>query len=304
MSKKTILITGSNGLLGQKLVYLLHKNPTIQLVATARGPNRLPFTEGYSYYEMDITQPQQITQVLDEVRPDAIIHTAAMTNVDQCEGDKEGCWELNVKAVELLVENCERLGIYLCHVSTDFVFDGQDGPYLEEDTPNPISHYGLSKYKAEQIVQQAPIRWSIVRTVLVYGIVSDMSRSNIILWVKNSLEQQKAIQVVNDQFRTPTLAEDLAIGCWLITEKEAEGIFHISGKDFLTPYEMAIKTADFFSLDKNLITEVNASIFTQPAKRPPKTGFILDKAINTLGYNPVSFEEGIAILAKQVQALS
>jgi dTDP-4-dehydrorhamnose reductase len=138
---------------------------------------------------------------------------------------------------------------------------------------------------------------------LVYGIVSDMSRSNIILWVKKSLEEGKNIKVVTDQFRTPTLAEDLAQGCWLITDKEAEGIFHISGKDFLTPYEMAIKTADFFELDKSLISQANADNFTQPAKRPAKTGFVLDKAINILGYNPVSFEEGIAIVAEQVRTI-
>jgi dTDP-4-dehydrorhamnose reductase len=137
--------------------------------------------------------------------------------------------------------------------------------------------------------------------VLVYGIVSDMSRSNIILWVKKSLEEGKNIKVVTDQFRTPTLAEDLAKGCWLMTDKEAEGIFHISGKDFLTPYEMAIKTADFFHLDKSLISEADSSNFTQPAKRPPRTGFILDKAISVLGYNPVSFEEGIAIVAEQTE---
>jgi dTDP-4-dehydrorhamnose reductase len=135
----------------------------------------------------------------------------------------------------------------------------------------------------------------------VYGIVEDMSRSNIILWVKNSLEANKPIKVVTDQLRTPTLAEDLAMGCWLIVNQKAEGIFHISGKDFLTPYEMAIKTADFFQLDKSLISQVDSSNFTQPAKRPPRTGFILDKAVSVLGYNPVSFEEGIGILAEQMR---
>ena len=128
-----------------------------------------------------------------------------------------------------------------------------------------------------------------------------MSRSNIILWVKKSLEQQKPINVVIDQFRTPTLAEDLAMGCWLVVDKKVEGIFHISGKDFLTPYQMAIKTADFFQLDKSLITPVDSNNFTQPAKRPARTGFVLDKAVSVLGYNPVSFEEGIGILAGQIK---
>lgn len=300
MQKKKILITGSNGLLGQKLVLLLSQQSDIQLIATARGKNRLPFTDGYEYQEMDITNAEQVAGVIAETRPEAIIHTAAMTNVDQCEAEKELCWAMNVKAVEHLVEACEKHAIFLCHVSTDFVFDGTSGPYSEDAVPSPLSFYGWSKYAAEEVLRRSGCSWAITRTVLVYGIVSDMSRSNIILWVKKSLEEKKAIQVVTDQFRTPTLAEDLAKGCWLITNKKAEGIFHISGKDFLTPYEMAIKTADFFNLDKSLITPVDSSNFTQPAKRPARTGFILDKAIAVLGYNPVSFEEGIEILAEQI----
>jgi dTDP-4-dehydrorhamnose reductase len=300
VQKKKILITGSNGLLGQKLVLLLAQNTDIQLVATSRGLNRIDFTEGYDYQEMDITNAEQVAEVIEKVRPDAIIHTAAMTNVDQCEGEKDLCWAMNVKALEYLVEACEKHDIFLCHLSTDFVFDGESGPYSEEDKPNPISYYGWSKYAAEEVVKRSKCTWSIIRTVLVYGITNDMSRSNIILWVKKSLEAQKPIKVVTDQFRTPTLAEDLAMGCWLAVDKRAEGIFHISGKDFLTPYEMAIKTADFFNLDKSLISQVDAKNFTQPAKRPPRTGFLLDKAVAVLGYNPVSFEEGIQVLVGQI----
>ena len=303
MQIKKILITGSNGLLGQKLVSLLIQYPDIQLIASSRGKNRLPFTNGYEYQEMDITNAQQVAEVVEKVRPDVIIHTAAMTNVDQCEAEKELCWAMNVKALEYLTEACEKHIVFLCHLSTDFVFDGKSGPYSEEDKPSPISFYGWSKYAAEEVVKRSKCTWSIVRTVLVYGITNDMSRSNIILWVKNSLEQQKSIKVVTDQFRTPTLAEDLAMGCWLVVDKKAEGIFHISGKDFLTPYQMAIKTAEFFQLDKSLITPVDSSNFTQPAKRPARTGFVLDKAVSVLGYNPVSFEKGIEILAGQIKGV-
>jgi dTDP-4-dehydrorhamnose reductase len=128
-----------------------------------------------------------------------------------------------------------------------------------------------------------------------------MSRTNIILWVKKSLEEGKTIQVVTDQFRTPTLAEDLAMGCWLITKNHVQGIFNISGSDFLTPYEMAIKTAEFYNLPQELIQKADSSTFSQPAKRPLRTGFILDKAKSVLGYSPSSFNEGIAFMAKQVK---
>jgi dTDP-4-dehydrorhamnose reductase len=297
---KTILITGSNGLLGQKLVELLIQQPTIKVIATARGDNRLPFTEGYDYYSMDITNREEVMSVIEKTRPDAIIHGAAMTNVDQCESEKEACWSQNVTAVQYIAEICRKHDIFLCHVSTDFIFDGAAGPYTEDGEANPLSFYGWSKYAAEKLVQHSGIRWAIARTVLVYGIAYDMSRSNIILWVKKSLEEGKNIKVVTDQWRTPTLAEDLATGCYLIANQEAEGIFNISGKDLLTPYEMAIMTADYFELDKSLIAQADSSTFSQPAKRPARTGFVLDKARTVLGYEPRSFTEGIAILAEQL----
>lgn len=298
---KKILITGSNGLLGQKLVELLITQPHIQCIATARGANRLPFTEGYAYYSMDITDREQVNDVIAQVKPDVVVHGAAMTNVDQCEFEKENCWAQNVKAVEYIVEACQQHNIFLCHVSTDFIFDGTSGPYTEEGEANPLSFYGWSKYAAEKVVEHSKLRWAIARTVLVYGIAYDMSRSNIILWVKKSLEEKKNIKVVTDQWRTPTLAEDLAMGCFLIADQEAEGIFNISGKDLLTPYEMAIMTADYFGLDKSLIAQADSTTFTQPAKRPARTGFVLDKSQTVLGYAPHSFTEGIAILAGQLQ---
>lgn len=303
---KRILITGANGLLGQKLVGLLTQQPDIELIATARGDNRLPFSDGYTYRSMDITDRQQVLSVITDVRPNVVIHGAAMTDVDKCEVQKDDCWAQNVHAVEYIIEACRATSAFLLHVSTDFIFDGTAGPYDETAEANPISFYGWSKQAGEVAVRNAgragvPLRWAIARTVLVYGIAHDMSRSNIILWVKKSLEDGKNIKVVTDQWRSPTLAEDLAMGCYLIADKEAEGIFNISGKEVLTPYEMAIKTADYFGLDKSLIAQADASTFTQVARRPPRTGFILDKSRMVLGYDPHTFEEGIAVLAKQLK---
>jgi dTDP-4-dehydrorhamnose reductase len=297
--EKKILVTGSNGLLGQKLIGILKGKENIQLFATAKGKNRLPQSNDYTYLTMDITNEHEVKSIIKKVKPDVIIHTAAMTNVDQCETERALCWKMNVDAVAYLVEACTENNSFLIHLSTDFIFDGKNGPYDENASPNPISYYGESKLAAEQIILASNIKWAIARTVLVYGIVADMSRTNIILWVKKSLEDGKTISVVTDQFRTPTLAEDLAMGCWQIAENEVHGIFNISGKDFLTPYEMAIKTANFFGLDTKLISMADSSTFSQPAKRPPRTGFIIDKAMGILGYKPHSFEEGISIIAEQ-----
>ncbi|HWZ22367.1 MAG TPA: SDR family oxidoreductase [Cytophagaceae bacterium] len=299
---KKILITGSNGLLGQKLINLLAGKTGYQLLATGKGENRLGVIgKPYDYASLDITNAKEVDTLIADFKPDFIIHTAAMTNVDQCESDKEGCLLLNVSATDYLVQAAKKNNCFFIHLSTDFIFDGTKGPLTEEDVPNPISFYGQSKLDAEKIVIESKLRWAILRTVLVYGIVKDMSRSNIVLWVKKNLEDKKNINVVDDQWRTPTLAEDLALGCLLIIEKEAKGIFNISGKDMLTPYEMATITADFFKLDKSYITKADSSTFTQLAKRPPRTGFVIEKAKTILGYNPHSFIDGIKVMVEQMR---
>ncbi len=295
-----ILITGSNGLLGQKLVQLLSNKPEVTLLATARGENRLPQKEGYTYAAMDIADKKQVKEVFNDFKPEAIIHTAAMTHVDECHENREACWKLNVKAVGYLLKAAQPFNSHFIHLSTDFIFDGANGPYDEEAEASPVNYYGESKLAAEALVTDSGLPYAILRTVLVYGIAHDMSRSNIILWVKSNLESKKKIQVVTDQWRTPTLAEDLAEGCYLAAKNKAIGVFNISGKDMLTPYEMAIKTAAYFQLDTSFMSQADSSSFSQPAKRPAKTGFIIEKAQRELGFAPKTFEEGIAEVARQL----
>ena len=295
-----LLLTGSNGLLGQKLMKLLMADGHFEVIAVARGKNRLSEQAGYTFRSVDLTIKEEIDAVMAEFKPEVVINTAAMTNVDECELNQEACWKANVGSVEYLVEACEKTSSFFIHISTDFIFDGSEGPLTEEAMPNPVNYYGESKLAAEKIILQSSLQYAIVRTVLVYGIVHDMSRSNIILWVKDNLEQGKSIKVVDDQWRTPTLAEDLAMGCYLIARAKATGIFNISGDDMLTPYDMAQLVAAYFELDNTLITRADSSTFSQPAKRPPKTGFVIDKAQTALGYVPHTFEEGIAELAGQL----
>lgn len=297
---KRILITGSNGLLGQKLAELLLPRQGVEVLATSRGENKLAERlPTLPFRSMDVTRPAQVEQVISEFRPTHIIHTAAMTNVDQCENDHAGALLLNRDAVQYLVDACEQYHVHLVHVSTDFIFDGADGPYDEEATGNPVNFYGETKLQAEEIVKQARCKWAILRTVLVYGVAHDYGRTNIVLWVRDSLQAGKVIKVVTDQLRTPTLAEDLAMGCWLAVEKDAEGIFHISGSEMMSPYEIAMQVAEFFALDNSLIDKADSSTFTQPAKRPARTGFYIHKAETRLGYRPHTFLQGIQMVAEQ-----
>lgn len=301
---KRILVTGSNGLLGQKITDLALLDPEIDLVASSKGSNRYPITSGYRYVDLDVCDANQLLTTITKIKPDTIIHTAAMTNVDACEDDRETCRKLNVDAVKSLATICKAQDIHLIHLSTDFIFDGASGPYTEDDEPNPLSYYGQSKLDAEQLIQASGCRAAILRTIIVYGIVNDMSRTNIVLWAKGALEKGDPISVVNDQWRMPTLAEDLAACCLLAAKKDATGIYNASGKDLMNMVQLVQNVAEFWHLDKSLIKSISSESLNQKAKRPPKTGFILDKTIRELGYKPHSFMEGLSILDKQLKSFS
>lgn len=295
----TILVTGSNGLLGQKLSAILESQPNVDAVFTARNELAYPIKRG-RFVAMDVSNKETVERVISETQPEVIIHTAAMTQVDDCEIQKEACWLNNVLATEFLVQAAGQAGSHFIQISTDFIFDGSDGPLEESAVPSPVNYYGASKLAAEEIVKNSTSAWTILRTVLVYGVAHDMSRSNIVLWVKKNLEEGKPIKVVNDQWRTPTLAEDLAMGCWLAAQKKKTGIFHVSGEEMMTPYDVAIRTARFFKLDESLITQTDSTQFRQPALRPLRTGFIIKKAKRELGYQPHSFEEGLELMKNQL----
>ena len=298
---KTILVTGSNGLLGQKITSVILQQKQFKLIATSKGLNRFQIAEGYDYAEMDILDPSQVREVIVKYKPDAIIHTAALTNVDKCEAERELAYRLNVEAVHTLVAICEEFNIQLVHLSTDFIFDGAAGPYDELDAPNPLSYYGLTKLEAEEVIKNSPCKWAILRTIIVYGIIGDRNRSNIVLWAKDALEKGTSINVVNDQWRMPTLVDDLADCCLLAVEKDAYGVFNASGKEMMSILELVYRVADHWKLDRSLIKPVSSDSIPYAAKRPVRTGFILDKTIKELGYAPHTFEDGLILMERQLK---
>lgn len=301
---KKILVTGSNGLVGQKLTDLILSKANFSLIATSKGENRHPLKQGYTYINLDILDTEQVSKILLKYRPSAVIHTAAMTNVDACESNKELCKQLNVEAVAHLAKICEEIDCQLVHLSTDFIFDGENGPYTELDKPNPLSFYGQTKLQAEEVLKASACRSVILRTIIVYGVVNDLSRTNIVLWAKNALEKGEDINIVNDQWRMPTLAEDLALCCLLAVKQNAQGIYNASGKDMMSITELVEQVADFWGLNKSLIHPISSASLAQKAKRPKRTGFVLDKSMNNLGYRPRSFKEGLAIVNAQLQLIN
>ena len=288
-----ILITGANGFLGYYLVeQLLAKN--FSITATGKGGCRLPFTHdiNFQWLSMDFTDPFSIHDVFENIKPDVVIHAGAMSKPDECETNQMLAYLVNVEGTVQLLINSADIKSFFVFVSTDFVFDGERGMYNENDIPNPVNYYGRTKLEAEEAVKEYEFDWAIVRTVLVYG-KNHSGHNNILKIVKEKLEKGEEYNVVDDQLRTPTYVEDLAKGIVSIVEKKATGIFHLSGKGILTPYQMAIKTSELLHLDNSVLKRVTASSFNQPARRPLKTGFVIDKARKELGYEPLSFDEGL-----------
>jgi len=283
-----ILITGVNGLLGSKLFELLSTSEH-DIISTGRTQ------EGLAATALDITNEKQIHQVLEFHKPDVLINTAAIADVDLCETEKELCWNTNVKAIGHLIDACKKFNVHLIHISTDYIFDGTSGPYKESDSPNPISYYGKSKLEGEKIIIESNLNHTIIRTILVYGV---HAKSNIVSYVKKSLENGNPVNLVDDQHRMPTLVDDLANACITAANKKALGVFHISGEQMLNYYEIGSSIADYFSLDASLINKIKTSELNQKARRPELTGFILDKAKKELNYKPTSFTNSLEVFKK------
>lgn len=296
-----ILITGSNGLLGQKLVKLF-VTKSIDFVATSSGENRNPDCPADNYRSLDITSQEQITSVFQETQPTAIIHTAAMTNVDECETKPAACHQVNVMGTAFLFAAAQKINAHFQLLSTDFVFDGVKGNYSEEDNVGPLSVYAKSKVDAERLLLVATYsNWSIARTIIVYGTGHNLSRSNIVLWAREALAKGDPLKIVDDQFRAPTWADDLALGCFEIVARNQRGIFHLCGPETYSILDLVKKIASYYGHSTEHISAVSSNTLNQAAQRPPKTGFDLSKANNLLDYRPISIEESLTILEEELK---
>jgi dTDP-4-dehydrorhamnose reductase len=292
-----ILVTGSNGLLGQKIVAQLLKKG-IPFLATSKGENRNPDCPKENYQSLDITDIDAVWDLFDNEYFVSVINTAAMTNVDACEEDEENCRKINVQGVKNLHDATTTFGLgHLVHVSTDFVFDGENGPYSEEDERNPLSIYATSKRDSEDLLLNSEYdNWSILRTIIVFGQGKNLSRSNIVLWARQALKDGQELTIVNDQFRAPTWADDLAWACIQAAQTSSKGVYHISGPETFSIFDLVSRIAKFYELDSSVVKPISSSTLNQKAKRPTTTGFDISKAREILGYKPLTFEESLSQL--------
>lgn len=303
MSSKRVLVTGSNGLLGQKVSEFLVRGSacTVILASIEKKPVReLPSSE---YVQLDITSKKEVKHVVAGSQPDVIINCAAMTNVDECERERELAWKINVEGVEHLIEVARKTDAKVIHISSDYIFDGKAGPYDEEARPNPLSYYGKSKLASENALRSSGLPYFIARTMVLYGYATGV-KMNFALWLVQSLEKNVPVRIVDDQYGNPTLADDLAHGIASAVELNRSGIYNLAGRNIVNRYEFALQLARVFGFDPALISTMKTSQLRQPAARPLKSGLITLKAEVELGFKPSTVEEGLLILKKQLSRTS
>jgi dTDP-4-dehydrorhamnose reductase len=289
-----VLVTGANGLVGQTLVALLGSRPEYDVLATGRDPLPRSPTGSFGYTALDITNAAEVRDLLHYFTPDAVVNCAALSLPDACEADRTTCWRLNVKGTEHLAKACRMVGSRLIQLSTDFVFDGTAGPYAEDERPNPVNFYGQSKWAAENVAREAGLdRWAVVRTVLVYGTGAHLSRSNFVLRLLEHLQQGKPYRVAHDQWRTPTYLGDLVEGIERLIRFEKSGLYHLSGREFLSTLDLARTVARTFDLDASLLIPVETAQLHHTAVRPMRTGLLILRAESELGFKPRTLRTGL-----------
>jgi len=289
---KSILIIGSNGLLGQTLTNrLMHSS--FNLFALARGYNRNKRFKSNQYFDVDISDKESLLYVINKIKPNYIINAAAITNVDYCETHQNECDAVNFEAVKTMITGARQNNSHIIHISTDFVFDGKKGNYKETDIACPLNYYGKSKLKSERLFENNNIPYTILRTILVFGYQPNLKQKNILLWLLAKLQNKEKLTMVDDQIRTRTYVKDLAEACILSIKKNAVGIYHISGIDLLNMFELANIVANVFNLNPKLISAIPTSRLKQVAVRPKITGFNIAKAKKDLAYKPLAFKDAL-----------
>lgn len=291
-----LIITGVNGLLGQKLCEQAQSKYDILGIDLQDEP----FTRKmkFEYHKLDLTIRKSVKDLILSYHPQYLAHTAAMTDVDGCEAQKELCWKTNVEAVENIAYAARKTGTKIVHLSSDYVFNGNNGPYVETDLPSPLGYYGKSKLASENILIAMEVEHATVRTMVLYGSGANI-RPNFVTWLVEKLKKGEPVKIVTDQYGNPTLADDLAHAIIQIIERNKWDLYHISGSEIIDRYHYALKIADIFKLNKSLITSITTPELHQMAPRPLKSGFILEKAETDLGVTMSNVEEGLKLMRKR-----
>ncbi|MCB0725844.1 MAG: SDR family oxidoreductase [Ignavibacteriae bacterium] len=291
-------MTGSNGLLGQAVASVILRESDHEVILSSVEEKSF-YDFGKLYIKLDITSKEEVKKVVEYHKPSVIINCAAFTNVDKCETERELSWKINVDGVKNLIIAAKKNDVKIVHFSTDYVFDGKNGPYDELSVPNPVSFYGREKLASENSLITSGINYTIIRTLVLYGTGNNV-KPNFALWMLDNLRNNRPVNIVTDQISNVTMIDDLAYGTLKIIEKNCRGIYNIAGSDILSRYDFAMNMCDVFNLNKKLVFPITTESLNQPAPRPLKSGLIILKMESELGFKPMDSIEGLRLLKFQL----
>ena len=294
-----ILITGGSGLLGSKISAIAQQKG----YETYSGFYRHEALNG-TPIKLDITNNHIVQHVFDRIKPKVVIHAAALSNVDKCEDNVDLAKKVNIEGTRNIITSSEHHNAFLVHVSTDYIFSGEEGMYIETDKNNPINNYGLTKLEAEKLVKASATEWCITRPSVIYGSTPAAGKINFALWVLNKLKSREPMKIITDQWVSPTLNTNLAEMIIETIEKKVTGVYHLAGATPINRYEFSTLIADTFSLDKTLISPANSREMNWLAKRPKNTSLNVEKASTTLKHKPLKIKEALLKLKEEIKTSS
>ncbi len=244
----------------------------------------------------DLASPDSVVKAVDEIRPNVIVHSAALTDVDKCEVDRELAYKINAEGTKVVAEVARKFGSFMIYISTDYVFDGNKGMYKEEDETNPVNYYGYTKLLGENCSQD----FCIARTCVIYGAKPASGKINFVLWLISKLESGESVKIITDQFITPTLNTNLAKMVLECAERELKGVFHLAGATRVSRFEFAKEIAKEFELDDGLIIPSKMDGINWIAKRPRDSSLDTSKAREYLNEKPYELKKALKTLKKEI----
>ena len=293
MVKLKFLVTGSAGLIGRQIVKDLSETHEVFSCYNKSKP------EHGNIIKMDLLNHEMISNVMSEKKPDVVIHLGAMTAVDLCDAQQDNALKINSQATEILAKECSKINSFMVYVSTDYVFDGNTGMYEENDTANPLGFYGKSKLLGEKSIQNFSSNWCIARTSTPFGL--HPTKKSFPIWVIENLQKQKQIDVLTDQFTSPTYVPSLSRMLIEISERHLTGIIHVAGASKISRYEMASLVSDKLGLDGKLLREISINDIKWEAQRPKDSSLNVSKAISILNQKPQKIDYDVNLFIDEIK---
>ena len=298
-----ILVIGGGGQLGTKIV----EKARDRFEVYATYLTRKPLLEESRIFQIDKTNREDIGALFRKLKPEVAVDTAALHNVDYCETHRDEAWKANVEGTRNLAEACKNHGTKMVFISTDYVFDGIKGNYLEDDEANPVNYYGLTKLEAEKIIAQTFSNYVIARPSIIYSYVpstqcesSSGKPLNFAMWLTQKLSNKESVKIVTDQYSSPTLADNLAQALLGLAESEKTGTYHTAGRTRLSRYEFALKITRKLGLEEALVAPIATNQLKQIAKRPVDSSLNVEKIQKDLKLKMLTIDEALDQLRDQM----